>query len=62
MFSQSVTIKILKLVGCKIKESAVYRVFLSFLGFISVIYSKSFLKKGGCQMPVFAANSERTIH
>lgn len=45
MFSQSVTIKILKSACHKFKESAVYGLFLSIITFISGVYSKSFLKK-----------------
>ena len=44
MFSQSLTIKILKSACHKFKESAVYGLFLSIITFISGVYSKSFLK------------------
>lgn len=44
MFSQSVTVKIIKNIWVKFKNSATFEIFLTITGFIGRLYDKSFLK------------------
>lgn len=53
MFSQSVTVRLLKKFGDKFTHSALYGLFISFAGFISGIYNKSFLKRYVESKPFF---------
>ncbi len=45
MLSQSITLKLFKAVRDTFYKSAIYRLFIGFIGFISGVYQKSFLKK-----------------